>query len=92
MVQSEALTKVSADTCNRHTGNIITQQLGRPVDSEHYRPASLQEGAAALGWSPAYMAGPEELETERLFDYGSLAPLITGDLQAADRTLPSCNA
>jgi hypothetical protein len=35
--------------------------------------------AAGVGWEGGYAAGPEELEAERLFDYGLLAPVATGE-------------
>jgi hypothetical protein len=35
----------------------------------------------AAGWDWDYLQGPEDLEAERLFDYGLLAPVDTGAQQ-----------
>lgn len=59
--------------CCRHTAYITAQQIGRPIDQMAYRSAAVQQGAGLLGWSPVYMVGAD-LEAERLFDYGILAP------------------
>lgn len=64
--------------CCRSTGLIVAQQLGRPIDATTFRPPWIAARAAAVGWDPAYLNGPEDLEAERLFDYGLLAPLETG--------------
>jgi hypothetical protein len=74
--------------CCRQTALIVTSQLGRPIHTRQFRPKSLESAAAAAGWSPSYMQGPEDLEAERLFDYGMLAPFESrechaGRLQAA---------
>jgi len=64
--------------CCRHTGMITAQQLGRPVSPTHFRAEAAAAAAAAkMGWSKSYF-DQEDLEAERLFDYGLLAP-------AADR-------
>lgn len=67
-----------AAACCRSTGLIIAQQLGRPIDPTTFRPSWLASSAGAVGWEPGYLTGPEDLEAERLFDYGLLAPLDTG--------------
>ena len=60
----------------RYTGSVITAQQGRPIDSRAFRDPSLYAFADSLGWpvSTGYM-DHEDLEAERLFDYGILAPL-----------------
>eukprot|EP00879_Flechtneria_rotunda_P022569 GHRR01023831.1.p2 GENE.GHRR01023831.1~~GHRR01023831.1.p2 ORF type:complete len:189 (+),score=60.11 GHRR01023831.1:160-726(+) len=67
--------------CCRSTALIITQQLGRPIDPTTYRPEWLNTSAAAVGWDWDYLMGPEDLEAERLFDYGLLAPTQTGPVK-----------
>ena len=57
----------------RYSGSLITAQQGRPIHNRVFRHASLYEYAGALGWPDGYM-DEEDLEAERLFDYGILAP------------------
>lgn len=64
--------------CCRTTANIVALQLGRPIDPKRFRPAWLNVSAMAAGWDWDYLQGPEDLEAERLFDYGLLAPVDTG--------------
>lgn len=45
----------------------------------NFRPSWINSTAAAVGWDLQYLAGPEDMEAERLFDYGLLAPINTGD-------------
>lgn len=66
--------------CCRSTALIIAQQLGRPIDAGTFRPGWINSTAAAVGWDSTYLAGPEDLEAERLFDYTILAPIETGGL------------
>ncbi|KAF6266656.1 hypothetical protein COO60DRAFT_1623446 [Scenedesmus sp. NREL 46B-D3] len=62
----------------RTTANVVALQLGRPVDAKHFRPAWLNVSAMSAGWEWDYLHGPEDLEAERLFDYGLLAPVEAG--------------
>lgn len=65
--------------CCRSSGLVLAQQLGRPISQSDFRPAWLNASAAAVGWAASYLTdGPEDLEAERLFDYGLLAPLDAG--------------
>ena len=64
--------------CCRSTALIIAQQLGRPIDATTFRPGWINTSAGAVGWDAGYLGGPEDLEAERLFDYGVLAPLESG--------------
>jgi hypothetical protein len=57
---------------------IIAQQLGRPIDSAVFRPEWINSSAGAVGWETSYLQQPADLEAERLFDYGILAPATTG--------------
>lgn len=50
----------------------------RPVDPYSFRPSWINSSAAAVGWDWDYLLGPEDLEAERLFDYGLLAPVDSG--------------
>ena len=59
--------------CCRYSSHVVAQQLGRPVHHTQFRPAALAPLFAALGWDSGYTEG-EDLEAERLFDYGLLAP------------------
>ncbi|GLI63980.1 hypothetical protein VaNZ11_007149, partial [Volvox africanus] len=60
--------------CCRSTGMIIAAQTGRPVHSSWFRnPQVTGLATAALGWSADYLAA-EDMEVERLFDFGVLAP------------------
>ncbi|WIA29149.1 hypothetical protein OEZ86_011660 [Tetradesmus obliquus] len=79
----ELLVRKAGDTqarapCCRTTANIVALQLGRPIDPKRFRPAWLNVSAMAAGWDWDYLQGPEDLEAERLFDYGLLAPVDTG--------------
>lgn len=63
-----------AAPCCRYTSLIVGPQLGRPIDRDVFRGPAVSSGAQALGWSDGYLRGAD-LESERLFDYGSaLAP------------------
>ncbi len=70
----------------RHTGLIVTAQKGRPLDATAFQSPASQSLANNLGWSPDYLAN-EDLEAERLFDYGALAPKSGPD---ADLQLVTC--
>jgi hypothetical protein len=59
----------------------VALQLGRPIDAKHFRPAWLNVSAMAAGWDWDYLQGAEDLEAERLFDYGLLAPVDAGAAQ-----------
>ncbi|GIL45852.1 hypothetical protein Vafri_2986, partial [Volvox africanus] len=60
--------------CCRSTGMVIAAQTGRPVHSTWFRnPMVTGLATAALGWSADYLAA-EDMEVERLFDFGVLAP------------------
>jgi len=59
----------------RYSGALITAQQGRPIHSRVFRHPSLYGYASALGWPDRYM-DQEDLESERLFDYGILAPKL----------------
>eukprot|EP00878_Enallax_costatus_P047024 GHUV01057383.1.p1 GENE.GHUV01057383.1~~GHUV01057383.1.p1 ORF type:complete len:500 (+),score=122.35 GHUV01057383.1:95-1594(+) len=79
----DVLVRKAGDThgrapCCRTTANIIAQQLGRPIDPYSFRPAWINSSATAVGWDWNYLMGSEDLEAERLFDYGLLAPVETG--------------
>jgi hypothetical protein len=67
--------------CCRSTALIIAQQLGRPIDATTFRPGWINASAGAVGWDAGYLGGPEDMEAERLFDYGILAPLESGDAE-----------
>lgn len=61
----------------RQTAQIVAQSLGRPISATTFRDPSLAAVAAArLGWSKQYYE-QEDLEAERLFDYGLLAPPLS---------------
>lgn len=62
-----------AAPCCRHTPGAVAQQLGRPISDTDFRSTTSAAQAAALGW-PADVWKNEDLEAERLFDYGVLAP------------------
>lgn len=76
-----------AAKCCRRTGILIAAQAGRPISSTVYRDPVMQQYATALGWPTAgsststtstdsldqYMS-VEDVESERLFDWGLLAP------------------
>jgi hypothetical protein len=62
----------------------MAQQMGRPLDLSTYRSAAVMQGAAQLGWTQEYMQN-EDLEAERLFDYGLLAPEVLGALRSCRR-------
>lgn len=68
--------------CCRHTPGAVAQQLGRPLSDSDYRSAAAARQAEALGWSQDYWAH-EDLEAERLFDYGQLAPAVRATPLAA---------
>ncbi len=70
--------------CDRHSGHHMAQQMGRPLDLSTYRSAAVMQGAAQLGWTQEYMQN-EDLEAERLFDYGLLAPEVLGALRSCRR-------
>ncbi len=78
MIVRKAGDNGSGAACCRSTGLIITQQLGRPIDPVAFRPSWLASSAGPVGWESGYLQGTEDLEAERLFDYGVLAPLETG--------------
>ena len=59
--------------CCRHSPGVVAAQLGRPISDTQYRSSTAAAQAAALGW-PADYWQREDLEAERLFDYGMLAP------------------
>ena len=62
--------------CCRHTAGVVAQQIGRPISDSEFRSAtSARQAQQALGWSADYFAN-EDLEAERLFDYGVLAPPV----------------
>ncbi|KAG2501286.1 hypothetical protein HYH03_001088 [Edaphochlamys debaryana] len=60
--------------CCRTSGMLISGQQGRPLHATRFRDGDVASLALGLGWAPEYVAGPEELEAERLFDFGGLAP------------------
>jgi hypothetical protein len=79
LVRKEGDAAARAAPCCRSTAHIIAQSLGRPVDPVTFRASWIGSMAAGVGWEGGYAAGPEELEAERLFDYGLLAPVATGE-------------
>lgn len=58
-----------AAPCCRYSATVVTAQQGRPIDSRVFRNPSLYGYASSLGWPSGYM-DQEDLEAERLFDYG----------------------
>jgi hypothetical protein len=60
----------------RYTPNLLAQQYGRPVHASTYRHASVYKNGAKLGWGLDYLDN-EDLEAERLFDYGILVPAVS---------------
>ena len=61
--------------CCRHSAYITAHNLGRPIDRTTFRAETSAHAAKdRLDWSSAYWEGPD-LEAERLFDYGVLAPV-----------------
>lgn len=74
--------------CCRHTSLVVGGAAGRPIHRTAYHSNSTLRHAAMLGWSDAYVASTD-LEAERLFDYGMLAP-DAGTEAALTRT--SCMA
>lgn len=65
----------AAAPCCRHSAVPVAAQLGRPVSDVRYRDETARRQAAALGWSDAYWNNAD-LEAERLFDFGMLAPPV----------------
>ncbi|KXZ46510.1 hypothetical protein GPECTOR_43g947 [Gonium pectorale] len=59
--------------CCRSTGMVVAGQSGRPIHSTRFRDPRVASLAASLGWPASYLAN-EDLEAERLFDWGVLAP------------------
>ncbi|PNH11434.1 A disintegrin and metalloproteinase with thrombospondin motifs 7 [Tetrabaena socialis] len=59
--------------CCRSTGMVVAGQAGRPLHSTRFRDPAVSGLALGLGW-PADNLAAEDLEAERLFDYGVLAP------------------
>ena len=76
----EQIRNLWSDPFFRYTASVITAQQGRPIHSGVFRDPSLYAFAQSLGWpvSKGYMDN-EDLEAERLFDYGILAPLPSSD-------------
>jgi hypothetical protein len=64
----------------RYTPNLLAQQFGRPIHATVFRDPSVYSYGSALGWSQEYLDN-EDLEAERLFDYGILAPAPAGARQ-----------
>ena len=70
---SSASSASAGAPCCRHTPGLVAHQLGRPGRDDEYRaPAAARQAAGALGWPAAYWER-EDVEAERLFDYGQLA-------------------
>ncbi|GAX85071.1 hypothetical protein CEUSTIGMA_g12491.t1 [Chlamydomonas eustigma] len=69
-----------AAPCCRYAATVITAQQGRPIHNKVYRDPSLYEYASSLGWPSGGYMDEEDLEAERLFDYGILAPLPWSDI------------
>lgn len=66
-----------AAACCRQTPLIIAQQLGRPGDRTYHRAEwSKEQALNTFGWSLNDWQGPD-VEAERLYDYGLLAPPIS---------------
>lgn len=65
--------------CCRTTGMLIALQQGRPIHAKNYRDGSIYAYAkdSQFQWSKNYL-NTEDLEAERLFDFGMLAPTVTG--------------
>ena len=52
---------------------VTAGQQGRPIHNRVYRDPSVYIFGAQLGWTQEYLDN-DDLESERLYDYGLLAP------------------
>lgn len=66
--------------CCRTTGMLIALQQGRPIHAKNYRDPSVYAHTKdpQFNWDEHYL-NTEDLEAERLFDFGMLAPTVIGN-------------
>jgi hypothetical protein len=60
--------------CCRNTAMVVAGQEGRPIHATDLRHTRTEALKSELGWGAAYISSEQEIESERLFNYGMLAP------------------